>query len=1219
MDLQYEEMAKQSTEEKKHYSYRTPYDHQLARVREIIKNNDFLLDDLAKINVKLSNDRCLVIDGEAGCGKSHLLGDVATRRMAQNKPTLLLLGQLFKHPNDVWQQLLAQLHLTCTKDQLLTSLNNIGMQVGSRCLILIDALNEGAGKELWSDELSGFIEEVSRYPFIGLAVTVRTTYLKSTIPPQVQQHPAIVRLTHEGFKGNEYEALRLFCEYFKLQQPNFPILAPEFANPLFLQLICFGVSGSGQKTFPQGFHGIINLFSYYQKAISMKLATKREEYELAPTLLQEAIDAVSQVFFNRQERWMLTLQEAIDLFDTRFPRYKFLLNDLIHENVFIQSTYTDSKTNYDSEVLYFSYERFGDFFIALQVLAPLKDRAAVVAAFKPDQQLGKLLEHAYWYNHGILEALAILLPEKFGLEIIEVYDWAFSGEHDQGLIGNIDDWLNHFMLDSLKWRTIESIDNKKLTEWINGDHFNVDYHTLNNRILELTTIPAHPFNSDRLFTNLERFSMPERDATWQEFFRYYSYNSDDGSAYPLRRLIDWAWLPGISVTVDTETARLTGQTLAWVLSSTNRNLRDETTKAMVNLLQQQPSSLLDILKKFEKINDPYITERLFAVAYGCVLRTKEDASVASIAQYVYDTVFKEGVPPEHVLLRDYARNIVEFAVYKNAEIKIDVNRIRPPYGSVMLSDFPTEEEMNRYELDRESQEFKQNHGRLYNFIKFDILSWDFGEKTVDYAFSDFSPVSFRIDAEYRAFLKTLKPKQRAQLKFLESLIKTKTLLQGKKHGVNKEIADSLKVGVEKNLSEMPAVLEALLTPEQYKHVIQKVIPHLNNFTSEQDWHRGSFDTAPIKRWMVKRVHEMGYSLTQHTRYDFLVDEYKHHGREKVNTIGKKYQWIALHQAFAIVADNYKMRVDSYNSRKFKFYEGPWQRYLRDINPSFITRKEPTDNDSEQIVQTEHTPWWGFVDYHHWEHGGDAWPTIIQDLPDPRYVIERKDNAEEPWVYLNIMAKWEEPKPVGRDKYSVDGKDIWYLCQAYIIRNRDKAKSYTWLAKQNFKGRWMPESRSANLGLFNRENYWSPAYKGEGEEKWEWLENSGVRIMVASSEATGELSEDKSGAHLRYEMPCQLLFEGMKLQYGDNDGELYDEQGKLVAFYTDRRGLLIRKKSLQDFLQQNDYEIFWAVLGEKRMVIRDKNDFGNYYSTISGYYYLDTDKVAGTFKFVTTDD
>ncbi len=91
----------------------------------------------------------------------------------------------------------------------------------------------------------------------------------------------------------------------------------------------------------------------------------------------------------------------------------------------------------------------------------------------------------------------------------------------------------------------------------------------------------------------------------------------------MQRLIDWAWSPNISYNVDPETARLVAQTLAWVLSSTDIALRDKTTKALVNLLEQQPETLIKTLTAFENIDDLYILDRLYSVAYGCILRTEK--------------------------------------------------------------------------------------------------------------------------------------------------------------------------------------------------------------------------------------------------------------------------------------------------------------------------------------------------------------------------------------------------------------------------------------------------------------------------------------------------------------------------------------------------------------------------------------------------------------------
>jgi len=95
-DLQWKERDKQTAEVKENSSYRPPYENEISRVREIERNNYALLTGLDNRNISLSNHPCLIIQGEAGCGKSHLLGDIASQRIKEGQPTVLLLGQLFK-------------------------------------------------------------------------------------------------------------------------------------------------------------------------------------------------------------------------------------------------------------------------------------------------------------------------------------------------------------------------------------------------------------------------------------------------------------------------------------------------------------------------------------------------------------------------------------------------------------------------------------------------------------------------------------------------------------------------------------------------------------------------------------------------------------------------------------------------------------------------------------------------------------------------------------------------------------------------------------------------------------------------------------------------------------------------------------------------------------------------------------------------------------------
>ena len=170
---------------------------------------------------------------------------------------------------------------------------------------------------------------------------------------------------------------------------------------------------------------------------------------------------------------------------------------------------------------------------------------------------------------------------------------------------------------------------------------------------------AIPYNADFLHRNLLSWSMPERDALWSTWLHHAW--QEEGSA--VRRLVDWAWQGGEKAHLDDEAVRLAGIALAWLLTTPNRYLRDAATKASVALFQERLSLLPDLLRRFKDVDDLYVSERLYAVAYGCVMRAAHDAGrwdeIATVAQTVFDLVFADGDPPPHILLRDYARGVVE--------------------------------------------------------------------------------------------------------------------------------------------------------------------------------------------------------------------------------------------------------------------------------------------------------------------------------------------------------------------------------------------------------------------------------------------------------------------------------------------------------------------------------------------------------------------------------
>ena len=78
----YQELPKEEKDKRQ-------YDSELYRLREIEKSNFDFISKIDKLNINLSNNPTLIIHGEAGCGKSHLLGDIAMKRKDFSLPTVV--------------------------------------------------------------------------------------------------------------------------------------------------------------------------------------------------------------------------------------------------------------------------------------------------------------------------------------------------------------------------------------------------------------------------------------------------------------------------------------------------------------------------------------------------------------------------------------------------------------------------------------------------------------------------------------------------------------------------------------------------------------------------------------------------------------------------------------------------------------------------------------------------------------------------------------------------------------------------------------------------------------------------------------------------------------------------------------------------------------------------------------------------------------------------
>ena len=103
--------------------------------------------------------------------------------------------------------------------------------------------------------------------------------------------------------------------------------------------------------------------------------------------------------------------------------------------------------------------------------------------------------------------------------------------------------------------------------------------------------------------------------------------------------------------------------------------------------------LIEILKQFENVNDPYVYERLFAVAYGCTLLNTNNSNLDKLAIYIYEVIFNvEGEIYPNILLRDYAKNTIEYILNLMDIPEINLDKIKPPYFKDNFPEIPSDEE-----------------------------------------------------------------------------------------------------------------------------------------------------------------------------------------------------------------------------------------------------------------------------------------------------------------------------------------------------------------------------------------------------------------------------------------------------------------------------------------------------------------------------------------------
>lgn len=1040
----------------------------------------------------------LFVTGNAGIGKSHLLAAECQSLMNNQQFAVLLLAGNCYSDLPILDQLSQDCELKYSFDEFISILEMIGVEHHTFVLLCIDALNETANYRLWKTGLISLSQKIKKCTHVKLAVTYRMEYEKSVVQDALlSEDEDVYRIVHTGFASNGLKASKQFFDYYRIPFTLYEYFESEMENPLFLTLYC-KTYRNDEASLPTLYDRLVesankNIFPILEKRYKLIGFTEDDN------IVQSLVDEISTLAFDRKEKNILESDLASIPFWTAndLPLRPFMSllakENLVHTNLIA-----------GNERYFFAYDQMNDYFFARSLFShDMSDMSIRKTLYEDILQVNDN-NIVNLSNSDVFVICCAIYAQKFGKECIDLIDGLPEG-FEKGYI--VKSYIRSFI-----WRDKEYISSNVFLAV--AQKYKVSREDFWNVLVGNSIKHNHPLNSDFLHTLLMSFRLSERDYYWTKYINEIFYDESNR----LMQLVKM-YSSGQSIQMSKEQARQLLILCGWLLSSSNRMLRDYTSEAMIEILRNEFDLCIVILKAFEKVNDPYIIERLYGVVFGacCKRRRKGNTVYIALAEYVYSTIFDQEFIYPDILLRDYARLIIERFLWENPDYNgcIVHEKIIPPYKS-----FPIEQ------IDED-----------YINKKYDGGLWQIK-----------SSMSFEGHGMYGDFGRYV---FQSALKYFD---------------VDED--------------------------EMYKQAMSFIINDLG-YTNELD----------------KGNNHWGYDRSE---------------TKKVERIGKKYQWIAMHNILARVSDQCDVDTDYSETPKF---EGPWEPFVRDFDPTLNFKLTKSDeipifdeiSELKKATRDEHLK----VDVSNidsvseWldsdgiffaempkalilsDSNGTQWIRLSNYICSGREQLKAERLLTWSWLYAYFVTEeqFEQFQVAATDRVDFSSsKSIGLDPQSYSVFNRE----YPWSPSCDLLNKSssvesgvvlnMPEEKEVeqevlnvefleqylksldadsnqvfsdqelNQHLFKKEIVRKPVLKQIGE------------IIHASMNLVWESEYDASKDNtLSMNVPCPMLIEQLHLHQADIDGLYYDSNEKIAAFDLNisqkESGVVLRKDLLDAFLKK----------------------------------------------------
>jgi hypothetical protein len=358
------------------------------------------------------------------------------------------------------------------------------------------------------------------------------------------------------------------------------------------------------------------------------------------------------------------------------------------------------------------------------------------------------------------------------------------------------------------------------------------------------------------------------------------------------------------------------------------------------------------------------------------------------------------------------------------------------------------------------------------------------------------------------------------------------------------------------------------------------------------------DVGHALRWIYARILELGYRDDFFAEHDVLHPDvlYTYSGQmyNRHERIGKKYQWIALHEYLARLSDNCLPQWGSYGATA---YNGPWEMLMRDIDPSCWLEIKPevhTPKLSWRVPFIEPPSRGDWKEYVEWVCRKDDLPYYSEQLK--RSLLVSDPNGQQ-WILAHIECYRHVVREYGE---GIEYSNPWWkgttwleVC-GYLVK--EPRAVLNWSRRQGFWNYWMPgwggdSADNAFLGEYP----WHLSWKGLRERTtWQKPQKPKRRgrcrywfLVTYVSFPPDVLSSGTPWLLL----PNPWITEEGGLWFDPDIPAWRDRRGHIVAWYLTgisestvnhvfKKILLFRADWLAEFLNSKGLGFFWAVDGFK---------------------------------------